>query len=140
MNIKPGPCSGLDCNDFNTAMKPVPPQFTPAGYINVGAVEPYMGNHLIDPASPEFNGQPFTRTFIYGAYDGNITFEEAMITRALLLSKPAERTPFGLAQAYSETGYWPIKYCTVYNPRTDTYRISLEGLTYRVAPGNRRHD
>lgn len=139
MNIKPGPCSGLDCADYDTAMKPIPQLFAPAGYINVGAVEPYMGNHLIDPTSPEFNGQPFTRTFIYGAYDGNVTFEEAMITRAFLLSNPAECKPFGLPQAYAETGYWPTKYCTAYNPQTDTYRVSLEGLTYRVAPGDRHH-
>ena len=37
-------------------MKPVPAEFMPTGYTNVGAVAPYMGNHFIDLSSPEFNG------------------------------------------------------------------------------------
>jgi len=31
-----------------------------------------MGNHLLDLTGPEFNKQPFTRTWIYGAYDGKV--------------------------------------------------------------------
>ena len=38
-----------------------------------------MGNHLIDPTSAEFHGKKFTRTWIYGAYDGHVTFVEEML-------------------------------------------------------------
>ncbi|MGH8662238.1 MAG: hypothetical protein ACREUB_10830 [Burkholderiales bacterium] len=39
-----------------------------------------MGNHLIDPTSPEFKGKKFTRSWIYGVYGGRVTFYEEMVT------------------------------------------------------------
>lgn len=43
-----------------------------------------MGNHLIRPAAPEFNGSPFTHTWIWGSQGGRISFWEPMITVAFL--------------------------------------------------------
>lgn len=49
-------------------------------------VEEEMGEHLVDPTSPEFQGEDFTHTNIYGAYDpdddgvGRLTFVEPMVT------------------------------------------------------------
>jgi hypothetical protein len=86
--IEPGPCSGLACENYERAIKPVPPPFLPEGYIDVKSVVPFMGNHLIDPASPEFRGQPFTRTWLYGSYDGRITLYEPMITVDSLTKQP----------------------------------------------------
>lgn len=134
MNIKPGPCSGLDCEDYQKAMKPVPMQFVPEGYINVGSAVPYMGNHLIDPASPEFNGQPFTRTWLYGAYDGEITFYEPMITRASLVDTPDQCAALKLPAAYRESGYYPTKYCTEFDKQQSVYRVYLTDFVYRSQP------
>ena len=67
-------------------MRPLPPQYMPAGYSNAGSVVPYMGNHLINLSSPDFTGNPFTRTFLYGVYDGQLTFVEPMITKASIVS------------------------------------------------------
>ena len=55
-------------------------------HIDVGAAVPDMGNHLIDSKSPELvtKGTIFTHTFIFGAYDGHVSFYEPMITRAYL--------------------------------------------------------
>lgn len=39
-----------------------------------------MGSHWIDVTSGELNGKPFTETFIFGSYDGKVTFYEPMIT------------------------------------------------------------
>jgi hypothetical protein len=40
-----------------------------------------MGNHLLDSQSPEMKDSlPFTTTFIYGAYEGELIFWEPMIT------------------------------------------------------------
>ena len=61
-----------------------------------------------------------------------------MITRDFPLSKPAGCRPYGAPQAYAETGHWPTKYCTVYNPQNNTYRISLEAFAYRAAPDELR--
>jgi hypothetical protein len=133
--INPGPCSGLDCDDYAKAMKPVPSEFAPAGYINVGSVVPYMGNHLIDPTSPEFNGQIFTRTWLYGAYDGEITFYEPMITRASLIAEPNQCTALKLPLQYSSSGYYPTKYCTAFDEEKKIYRVYITDFVRRTAPG-----
>jgi len=134
MEIKPGSCSGLDCDAYAKAVKPVPSEFVPQGYIDVGSVVPYMGNHLIDPASPEFNGQPFTRTWLYGAYDGEITFYEPMITRESMIQQPNQCTALKLPIAYRESGYYPTKYCTQYDEQKKTYRVFVTDFVHRQQP------
>ena len=49
---------------------------------------PHMGLHWTDSTAAEFHGQPFTRTFIAGSWDGQFTFLEPMVTRAYLLTHP----------------------------------------------------
>jgi hypothetical protein len=134
MDINPGPCAGLDCDDYAKARRPVPAAFTPQGYIDVGSVVPYMGNHLIDPTSPEFNGQAFTRTWLYGAYDGEITFYEPMITKATLTGDPNHCEALKLPREYAESGYYPTKYCTAYDSTASLYRVSIQGFEYRSVP------
>ena len=84
--VAPGRCGELaDCGDFKIATRPVPAQYLPSGYIDVGAVVPRMGNHLLDSRSPELKDSlPFSSTFIYGAYDGELIFWEPMITLDVL--------------------------------------------------------
>ena len=63
----------------------------PAGYITApnvapGRTVPMMGRHWVDPTSPEYAmGGTFTQTFIYGTYDGHVTFLEPMFTKAILV-------------------------------------------------------
>ncbi len=65
--IRPGPCGiVVDCDDFKTATKPVPARYLPPDYQDFQAVEPRMGNHLVDTTSPEFTPAGFSRTFVYG--------------------------------------------------------------------------
>ena len=66
-----------------------------------------MGVHGVDPASPEFHGKPFTRTFIYGYYKGRLTFVEPMVTLAYLLSKPDVTAAVKVPSAYSYPGLLP---------------------------------
>ncbi|HEY0407705.1 MAG TPA: DUF5602 domain-containing protein [Pyrinomonadaceae bacterium] len=132
-SIDPGSCQGVDCADFERATKDVPAAYLPRDYRSVGAVVPRMGNHLIDPASPEFNNQPFTRTFLYGAYDGRITFYEPMLTLQYLQSQPNEYLDLKLPAAYAQTGYYPTRYSVRYDPSKEVYRISLERFVYHVA-------
>lgn len=131
LDIKPGSCSGVDCEDYAKAVKPVPAPYNPAGYIDVGSVVPYMGNHLIDPASAEFNGQRFTRTFIYGAYDGEITFYEPMITRQSMMEQPNGCTAIRLPAAFKESGYYPTKYCTEFDAKQKVYKVFMQDFVYR---------
>ena len=132
-SIDPGSCQGVDCADFERATKDVPAAYLPRDYRSVGAVVPRMGNHLIDPASPELNNQPFTRTFIYGAYDGKITFYEPMLSLQYLQSQPDEYLDLKLPSAYAQTGYYPTRYSVRYDPSKEVYRISLERFVYHVA-------
>lgn len=132
-SIDPGTCQGVDCADFARATKDVPAEYLPRDYRSVGAVVPHMGNHLIDPASPEYNNQPFTRTFLYGAYDGKITFYEPMLSLQYLQSQPNEYVDLKLPASYAQTGYYPTRYSVRYDPSKEVYRISLERFVYHIA-------
>ena len=132
--ITPGRCGELvDCGHFTRATRPVPERFHPRGHISVGAVVPRMGNHLLDSQSPEIRDSlPFTRTFIYGAYEGDLIFWEPMITHEFL--RTAKDACFGVSQpeAFRQAGYYPTKYC-VRQDRDGGRRVSLEGFRYAEA-------
>lgn len=131
--IRLGPCALLiDCNDMITAQKPIPTGYIHPDYIDVGAAESRSGNHLVDPTSPEWNGQPFTWTWIYGAYDGHLTFWEPMIANSYFESKPSVCNPLKLPTYYAESGYYPTQFCVRYRPKLMDYTVSLEKFVYRV--------
>ena len=50
---------------------------------------PAMGNHLVDLTGPEFQKQPFTRSWIFGAYGGRIIFYEEMVAHRTLVPAAA---------------------------------------------------
>lgn len=103
-------------------------QYLPAGYIAVDPV-PRMGQHWIDPTSPELHGETFTRTLIYGTWDGELIFVEPMITKAFIESKPNITLPIPQPLAYAQE--WPRaeRYSIRYDAAAREYRIALEGLT-----------
>ncbi len=106
--------------------------FVPAGYVRDPFAIPGMGVHWTDPSAPEFNGQGFTKTFIYGSYDGTFTFAEPMLTKALLESKPAVAvTPLKLPAQYAKPGYQPTSYTVGYDAGAKEYRIGISGLVRR---------
>ncbi len=141
--IEPGVCAvsepephpvPVDCETFEVGMRPLPADQQPDGYIFVGAVEPAMGNHLIDPLSSEFPDAPgydpevgFTHTWIWGTYNGEITFFEPMITKAFLeLQNEEVCTAIKMPQALPEAGWYPTEYCIRFLADQDAYAISLE--------------
>lgn len=107
-------------------------EFIPAGYTRDPGAVPDMGTHWSDPSSPEFNGQPFTKTFVYGSWDGTFTFYEPMFTKALLESKaPIATTALKLPSKYSSAGFYPTSYKVGYDAVTKEYVIALSGLVPR---------
>lgn len=135
MAIDAGPCPVLtDCDDYARAKDLPDAAYYPAGYVDVDAVEPMMGNHLLDPAGPEFppTSETFTRTFIYGAYDGEVTFYEPMITRDWLLQREPTCDPIPQATAWAEPGWYPTAYCSTYE--RGHYWITIEDFVWRGAP------
>lgn len=115
--------------DLARAHKAPAPGFMPEGYILPEGTEvPRMGAHAVNPASPEFNKLPFTKTFIYGFYDGSMAFLEPMVTKAFLETKPKVTDPIKLPKAYSRHAYYPTRYSVKYDGAQREYVIALEGL------------
>jgi hypothetical protein len=105
------------------------PEYVPVGYIAPApSAVPAMGVHWVDPKSPELNGQPFDKTFIYGTWDGNVIFAEPMITKAFLESKPDFTAPIAVAQKHATAGYHASSYSIRWDEGTREYRIALGGL------------
>ncbi|HEX5962825.1 MAG TPA: hypothetical protein VFY42_03830 [Gemmatimonadales bacterium] len=132
--IAPGRCGELaDCGDFKRATQPVPAQYLPNGYIDVGAVVSRMGNHLLDSQSPELKDSlPFTSTFIYGSYDGELIFWEPMITLDLLQRTQDTCMEIRQPNAFRQAGYYPTQYC-VRQDRRGQRTVSLERFRYSNA-------
>jgi hypothetical protein len=121
---------------------------TASGGVPAAAVTiPMMGLHWLDVRSPELQQltghpeawQPFTKTFLYGSWDGQFIFDEPMITRAYILSKktatdPAvidEIIPVPTAQQYSPAGYYPSAYRISWDAQQKEYRIAVTQLSWR---------
>ena len=100
---------------------------------DVDAVVPAMGNHLIDLTGPEFNKQPFTRSWIFGVYGGRVTFYEEMVSRAFLTSKPQVCNPIKSPKAVAVAGFYPTVSCIRHSGMTGETTVSMEGFTFRAA-------
>ena len=97
------------------------PEYLPKDYVQAPGIVGKMGSHWVDSLAPEFNGQPFTSTFIYGSYNGRVTFVEPMITKAFLESHPN----------FSQTLKQPIKSA---DPRfvAGQYRVEYNEQTHEI--------
>lgn len=135
MAIRSGDCGPeyVRCDQFETAKKPVPPNYVHPDYEDVNAVAPAMGNHLIDLTGPEFHGEPFDRAWIYGAYDGHIIFYEEMVTQALLRSRPETCFAIKQPEAFERSGYYPTASCIRYDEARDRYQVAMEEFELREA-------
>ena len=84
--------------------------YLPAGHIAPAPGVPQMGMHWLDPTSPELSGgKPFTQTFIYGSYDGKVTFMEPMITKAFIDTTTSFTRDIPQPAKFERTGYYPTK-------------------------------
>lgn len=108
------------------------PEIIPEDYVLApGSGEPGQGAHWIYPGSDEFQGKGFSKTFIYGFYDGKYSFLEPMITKAFLESKQSYTENLKLPQSYPTAAYYPTNYSISFNENTREYTVSLGGLTPR---------
>jgi hypothetical protein len=99
---------------------------------------PLMGLHWLDIKSPELppSNRPFTATYIVGSWNGQVIFDEPMVTRDFILSRrtdaaPADSIALPLAKRYVPAGYYPVSYAVRWDAATHEYRIALQGLTPR---------
>jgi hypothetical protein len=134
--IGTGPCGEfVDCRDFERGTRPLASRYVPANHIDVGIVVPKMGNHLLDSRSPELAdpATPFTRTFIYGAFDGELIFWEPMITLDFLRRTDQACFEINQPQAFQRSGYYPTRYCVRRDEQKQQRTVSLEGFVYSHA-------
>ncbi len=134
--MRTGTCGALmDCDDFARAMTVGAARYMPPHYVNVGAAMAAMGNHLLDTTSAEIASTTarFTRTFIYGMYDGHITFLEPMVTHEFLMSQTTECVPIKQPEAWEVGGHYATEYCIRFHEAEQEYTVSLEGFVYREA-------
>ncbi len=106
-----------------------PAELLPAGYkVPPGTAVSQMGVHAINLSSPEFNGKPFTATFIYGYYDKKLTFIEPMASLSFLQSKPSFTQQIPHPQKFTFDGQYPSSYSIKFDPGKERYEVSLESL------------
>jgi hypothetical protein len=133
--LRAGPCGPefIRCDQFVRARKPVPANYMHPDFKDVEAAVPAMGNHLVDLSGPEFHGQPFTRSWIFGVYDGEVTFYEQMVARAFLLSRPNACVPIKRPPAVARRGFYPTVSCIRHDAATGEYAVSMEDFILREA-------
>lgn len=101
----------------------------PANYVYPGQTTvPQMGGHWIDPASHEFHGETFDRTFIFGTWDGEVIFWEPMITKAHIESRPDATIPIATPTRAAKSGWYPSAYRVAFDAEAKEHRIALVGF------------
>lgn len=104
----------------------------PGNYVYPGeATVPQMGAHWIDPASHEFHGETFDKTFIYGTWQGEVIFWEPMITKAYLESRIDDRSDVATPARVASPGWYPSGYRVGFDDEAKEYRIALIGFSER---------
>ena len=134
--ISTGTCGFfIDCEAYERARVPVPEDYMPPGYIEVGAAAGEEGNHLLLSTSPELGDPPadFTHTFIFGSYDGHIIFYEPMVAASVFTRDLDECHAIAQPTAWEVAGSYPTRYCLRYLPDEEAYSVSLESFVRRDA-------
>jgi hypothetical protein len=111
---------------------PLPAGYMPPMYVRIPGGVPQMGAHWADVTSPEFHGGGFTSTFIYGTYNGNVAFEEPMITLATLQSGNTIQKNIPQPQYYDPTNtYYPTQYSIWQDPANARHYVSQNNMVWR---------
>lgn len=112
--------------------KKPPAAYLPEGYIYAkNGEEPGMGAHWVDSGAPELQGEPFTHTFIYGSYNGEVIFQEPMVTKEFLERRPDTTVQIKQPEKYPGRGYYPTTYSIRYNEDGGEYAVALGGMKHR---------
>ncbi|MGH7710280.1 MAG: DUF5602 domain-containing protein, partial [Gemmatimonadaceae bacterium] len=126
-----------------TAMVPTDPQFAAKAVVRPGAefeppnyaadafAIPRMGTHWTDRTSPEHHGGAFTRTFIWGFFDGKLAFIEPMMTVAFLQSNPDVEMQIAQPARYQRSGSYPTKWAIRHDVTRREHRVELLGFVER---------
>lgn len=107
--------------------------YLPTNYVPIPGGEAEMGTHWVDLTSPELsatNPQVFGQTFVYGSYNGNVTFYEPMATLAYLTTVTAFSRDIPQPLKYGKTGYYPTKMS--FADKGNTMEVTLHDFIYHT--------
>jgi len=107
--------------------------YLPANYVPIPEGESMMGKHWVDVASPELdptNPQPFTQTFIYGSYNGKVTFYEPMVTLNFITTTNSFTRDIPQPAKVAKSGYYPTKMSVTRSGSTT--EVKLTDFVYRL--------
>lgn len=129
--ISPEARQAITCqgDDLALCLKQPEPDKIPPFYVPTPDPVPGMGLHWFDPRSPEHNGQPFTSTFIYGSYNGEINFLEPMITREFIQATTSFESEISVPVKAPMKGYYPQKYSLVYDDMMGMHLLRMQEFT-----------
>jgi hypothetical protein len=106
--------------------------FIPPLYFHGPGGVAQMGAHWVDLLSPEFNGEIFTHTFLFGSYSGEVTFYESMITKATIESGITVHKEIRQPQKFSPKGvFYPTSYSIYKDSNSGKHYVTLEGFVKR---------
>ncbi|MBB1283882.1 hypothetical protein HRH25_05820 [Flavisolibacter sp. BT320] len=109
-----------------------PAGYIPLAYVKAPAGEARMGAHWMDVLSPEFNGQPFTHTFVYGSYDGKVNFLEPMASIAFIQEGTTVQKAIRQPQLFDPVNtYYPTRYNIWKDEKKDRHYIALDQMVWR---------
>ena len=119
----------------NAALFAAPPAgYLPADYVIPGPAVPQMGKHWLDRTSPTLPPTlaPFSHEWIYGTYDGRVTYYEPMITRAFLLSGTEVHRAIKQPLIFDPTGtYYPTRYNIYTDAKDGKIYVSLDNFLWK---------
>lgn len=106
-------------------------EYYPVNYVNPGAVAsvPQMGAHYLDVTHHEFQGKPFTETFLFGSFDGKVTFQEPMITLDFLKKTSNYVRDIPQPLKVQKSGWYPTKMKIL--KHDGITEIVLDGFVFR---------
>jgi hypothetical protein len=114
---------------------PIAADQRPPDYFRTNYVVPAMGEHLFDALAPEWDGpgersgEPFTKTFVWGHWDGDLNFFEPMVTTEYFRElSGSESAPIRTPERFPEAGEYPTEYVIRYHAGEEAYTVTLEGF------------
>lgn len=111
------------------------PGYLPPTYIAPpGGEEAEMGKHWVDATSPELPwnaGERFTKTFIYGSYNGQVTFLEPMVTLDHLKNGAESSTPIPQPALFARHTYYPQVFNVYKENKNKTFWVSLSSFALK---------
>jgi hypothetical protein len=126
--------------DLAKCDKPLAAGLLPPDYfMAIGTEVPNMGVHCLDGTSPELHGAPFTSTFIYGAYNGHVIFQEPMVALSTILARTDIVLPIKQPAKVEQSGYYPTVYAVTYNPIRQETSVEFREFVWRFGKGQGGH-